>query len=65
VQGWTPLHCAAQGGKTDVVEMLLSHGADAQAADAEASNCGILALFWCDAMHIAPMLSGKQTIAMK
>jgi len=58
------LHCAAQGGKTDVVEML-SHGADAQAADAEASNCGILALFWCDAMHIAPMLSGKQTIAMK
>ena len=48
-----------------MVEMLLSHGADAQAADAEASNCGILALFWCDAMHIAPMLSGKQTIAMK
>ncbi|KAL0027780.1 hypothetical protein WJX77_004890 [Trebouxia sp. C0004] len=35
VQGWAPLHCAAQAEKTDVVDMLLSHGADAQAADAE------------------------------
>ena len=48
-----------------MVDMLLSHGADAQAADAEASTYGVLALFWCDAVHIAPMLSGKQPIAMK
>ena len=38
LQGWTPLHCAAQGGKTDLVDLLLSHGADACAADAEVSS---------------------------
>ena len=35
MQGWTPLHCAAQGGSAEMVDLLLSSGANARAQDVE------------------------------
>lgn len=54
MQGWTPLHCAAQGGHADMVDLLLSSGADASAQDAEVLQQGLpaaielhVSLLWC------------------
>ena len=33
IQGWTPLHEAAEAGRTDIVQLLLDAGADVEASD--------------------------------
>lgn len=41
--GWTPLHCAVQGGSKDIVELLLHCGANPQQRKKNGATCFIIA----------------------
>lgn len=60
MQGWTPLHCAAQGGHAEIVDLLLSSGAHAGAQDAEVCSKACLLHMYC--MFFTPTIDVAYTL---
>ena len=54
LEGWTPLHCAAQQLNPDMVDMLLAHGAGANVKDVEVLSCHLstCAYLVTDGLHL-------------
>ncbi len=53
-KGYTPLHCAAQGGRVRIIPLLLQHGAEVNATQASTG---------CTALHLAAKAGHKDTVA--